>query len=68
MVGEFDGDTKLVVAFVSARGSISDVVCCAPCVHDGNGIGSCSILGCGGGIGGTLLERRNDIGRGGGKV
>ena len=63
MVGEFDGDTRLVVALVSARGSISDVVCCAPCVYDGDGVGDCR-----GGIGSTVLERRDDIGRGGGKV
>jgi hypothetical protein len=54
VVGEFDGDTRLVVAFVSARGSISDVVCCAPCVYDGNGGGGCRILGRSGGIGSTL--------------
>jgi hypothetical protein len=68
VVGEFDGDTRLVVALVSARGSISDVVCCAPSVYDGDGVSDRRILGRSGGIGSTVLERRNDIGRGGGKV
>ena len=73
VIGELDCDAGMVVAFVGAWRSVSDVMRCASSIDDGDGISGCSILGrscCG--IGGTLLERRRVIGniirRGEGKV